>query len=177
MTSVLASPPQIPLRVPPEVWLRIFGTAADLQALLNCDDPLSSGLPRTLAKRYELQGLKESLRTKRSMVLVCKTWNELALEFLYQNILITKVDALVSCPQITPETRIDNTRQELSWLVDKAFGCPRRRRTLRSFRLQHARCSHAPTSKSFYSHALHSHVTIQRLLASPTTNIGHRVSR
>lgn len=96
MTSVLVSSPQIPPCVPPEVWLRIFGFATDLPALLNCDSPISSDLPRTLVKQYEFQGLKDSLRTKRSMVLVCKTWNELALEFLYQSILITKVDTLVS---------------------------------------------------------------------------------
>lgn len=96
MTSVFASPPHIPPRVPPEVWLRIFGLATDLGAPLNCDSPISSDLPHTLVRQHELQELKDSLRTKRSIILVCRTWNELALEFLYQNILITKVDGLVS---------------------------------------------------------------------------------
>lgn len=96
MTLVFASPPHIPPRVPPEVWLRIFGLATDLETPLNCDSPISSDLPRSLVKQRELQELKDSLRTKRSMVLVCRTWNKLALEFLYQSILISKVDSLVS---------------------------------------------------------------------------------
>ncbi|KAN0080200.1 hypothetical protein V8E55_009766 [Tylopilus felleus] len=95
MTSVSTTPLQIPPRVPPEVWLRIFGHATDLEALLNCD-ALISDMPRMLAKQCELQRIKQSLRTKRSLALVCRTWNELALEFLYQSIFITKMDTLVS---------------------------------------------------------------------------------
>ncbi|KAH0834118.1 hypothetical protein J3R83DRAFT_11406 [Lanmaoa asiatica] len=96
MTTAFASSQQIPPRVPPEVWLRIFGLATDLDDFLNRDGPISPDLPCTLVKQHELRGLKHSLRTKRSMTLVCRTWNELALEFLYQSILITKVDTLVS---------------------------------------------------------------------------------
>lgn len=96
MTSVFTSPLQIPPRVPPEVWLRIFGLATDLEDLLKCDASTTSYLPRMLVRQNELQRLRDSLRTKRSMALVCRTWNELALEFFYQSILITKVDTLVS---------------------------------------------------------------------------------
>ncbi|KAF8549391.1 hypothetical protein OG21DRAFT_1488559 [Imleria badia] len=96
MTSVSTSVLQIPQWVPPEVWLRIFGIATDFEATLNCDIPISSDLPRMLVKQHELHRLRHSLRTKRCMALVCRTWNELALEFLYQSIRITKVDTLVS---------------------------------------------------------------------------------
>lgn len=96
MTPVFASFPQIPPRVPPEVWLSIFALATDLDTLLNCDSSISSDLPRSLVKQCELQRLKNSLCAKRSIALVCRTWNELALEFLYQSILITKVDNLLS---------------------------------------------------------------------------------
>lgn len=95
MTPISApDPPQIPPQVPPEIWLRIFAIATDLDSLLNCDSSFSSDLPRTLVKQHELQPLKNSLCIKRSITLVCRTWNELALEFLYQCILITKVENL-----------------------------------------------------------------------------------
>lgn len=96
MISVLISSLQTPQRVPPEVWLRIFDLATDIESLLNCDTLASSDLPRMLVKQRELKRLKDSLHTKRSMALVCRTWNELALGFLYQSILISKVDTLIS---------------------------------------------------------------------------------
>lgn len=96
MTSVFASSYQIPPRVPPEVWLKIFSHATDLGTLLNRDTSISSDLPRGLVRQHELQCLKNSLRAKRSIALVCRTWNALALGFLYQDILIMKVDNLLS---------------------------------------------------------------------------------
>ncbi|KAG9310905.1 hypothetical protein JVU11DRAFT_8764 [Chiua virens] len=96
LVSRSLTPTQSPPRVPPEVWLRIFDQATNLDAPLECSDPISSDLPRALVKQHELRGFKESLRTKRRLAIVCRTWNELALEFLYQSILITEVHALVS---------------------------------------------------------------------------------
>lgn len=115
MTSVSTTPLQIPPRVPPEVWLRIFGHATDLEALLNCD-ALISDMPRMLAKQCELQRIKQSLRTKRSLALVCRTWNELALEFLYQSIFITKMDTLVSLHEsIQRHALTAQGRNRLGW--------------------------------------------------------------
>ncbi|KAF9238475.1 hypothetical protein BU15DRAFT_47555 [Melanogaster broomeanus] len=83
-------------RMPPELWLRVFDLATDVHGLLNYDDPISSDLPRALVKQREQQLLRDSLRTKRNIVLVCRYWNELAVEFLYQSVLITRVDTLAS---------------------------------------------------------------------------------
>ncbi|KAF9221779.1 hypothetical protein BS17DRAFT_243219 [Gyrodon lividus] len=83
-------------RMPPELWIRVFDLATDVRGLLNCDSPISSDLPRALVKQREKQLLKDSLHTKRNIVLVCRTWNELAAEFLYQSILITRVHTLGS---------------------------------------------------------------------------------
>ncbi|KAI6115534.1 hypothetical protein EDD17DRAFT_1564850 [Pisolithus thermaeus] len=80
--------------VPPEIWLKIFHFATDAPGLLDCG-PSQSDLPPVLVREQELQLLRESLITKRSLVLVCKTWSELAIEFLYQSILITRVRALI----------------------------------------------------------------------------------
>ncbi|KAG6377749.1 hypothetical protein JVT61DRAFT_14522 [Boletus reticuloceps] len=116
MTSVFTSPLQTPPRVPPEVWLRIFCLAADLEDLLNCDNLLYPDFPRMLVKQYELQRLKDSLRTKRSVALVCRTWNELALEILYQSILITRVDTLASLHEtLQRHTLIAQGKNRLGW--------------------------------------------------------------
>ncbi|KAI6039417.1 hypothetical protein EDC04DRAFT_1724460 [Pisolithus marmoratus] len=81
--------------VPPEIWLKIFHFATDAPGLLDCSAS-QSDLPPALAREQELKLLKDSLITKRSLVLVCKAWGELATEFLYQSVLITRVQALFS---------------------------------------------------------------------------------
>lgn len=80
--------------VPPEIWLKIFHFATDTPGILDCG-PSQSDLPPVLAREQELQLLRDSLITKRSLALVCRSWGELATEFLYQSILITRVRALL----------------------------------------------------------------------------------
>lgn len=81
--------------LPPEIWLKIFHFATDTPRLLDCS-PSQSDLPTVLAREQELQLLRESLVTKLRLVLVCKTWGELATEFLYQSVLVTRVQSLLT---------------------------------------------------------------------------------
>ncbi|KAL4070211.1 hypothetical protein V8B97DRAFT_1871745 [Scleroderma yunnanense] len=80
-------------RIPPELWRKIFELATYTPGLLNCS-PSRSDLPSAIAAQQEVRLLVESLATKRSLVQVCKTWDILATEFLYQSVLITRVETL-----------------------------------------------------------------------------------
>ncbi|KAG0701007.1 hypothetical protein DFH29DRAFT_982875 [Suillus ampliporus] len=92
MTSVIsnASTARNLPRFPPELWLTIFSLATNVPGLLSCDGPTPSDLPRPIVKEHEQRLLKESLITKRNIILVCRTWHALATEFLYRSVLITR---------------------------------------------------------------------------------------
>ncbi|KAG2125759.1 hypothetical protein DEU56DRAFT_824254 [Suillus clintonianus] len=81
---------------PPELWLKIFSLATDVPGLLSCDGPTPSDLPLSLVKEHEHGLLKESLITKRNIVLVSRTWHALATEFLYRSVLVTHPATLSS---------------------------------------------------------------------------------
>lgn len=81
---------------PPELWITIFSLATDIPGLLSYDGPNPSDIPRPLVKEHEHKLLKESLITKRNIILVCKTWNALATNFLYQSVLVTRPATLSS---------------------------------------------------------------------------------
>ncbi|KAG1761784.1 hypothetical protein EDD22DRAFT_894638 [Suillus occidentalis] len=81
---------------PPELWITIFSLATDVPGLLSYDGPTSSDLPRSLVKEHEHKLLKESLITKRNIILVCRTWHVLATKFLYQSVLVTRPTTLSS---------------------------------------------------------------------------------
>ncbi|KIJ18349.1 hypothetical protein PAXINDRAFT_161720 [Paxillus involutus ATCC 200175] len=116
MSSTSAPHSQNMSQMPPELWLRVFDLATDVHDLLNCDTPVSSDLPRALVKQRELQLLKHSLRTKRNIVLVCRTWNELAEEFLYQSVLVTRVHDLVPLHEsLQARTSAASGRVRLGW--------------------------------------------------------------
>ncbi|KAH7912054.1 hypothetical protein BJ138DRAFT_1134967 [Hygrophoropsis aurantiaca] len=83
-------------RFPPELWLKIFGLATSVPGLMNCNDVSQSDLPHTILKKKEQDLLKKSLVTKRNLVQVCRTWHDMAVEFLYQSIIISRVNALSS---------------------------------------------------------------------------------
>lgn len=95
--SVSPSLPLLPMtstsRIPPELWRRIFELATHSPGLLDCN-PSRSDLPSALVKQQELHRLKESLSTKQNLVRVCKDWDALATEFLYQSILVTRLEVL-----------------------------------------------------------------------------------
>jgi len=80
--------------LPPEILLTIFDLATNVPGLLNCDGPARTDLPRTLVKAQEQRQWKESLITKRNIIIACKTWRALATEFLYQSVLVTRVATL-----------------------------------------------------------------------------------
>jgi len=94
-TSNLSSARSLP-RFPPELWLTIFRLATDVPSLLSCDGPSPSDLPRPLVKEREQRLLKVSFITKKNIILVCKTWNTLAIEFLYQSVIVTRAATLSS---------------------------------------------------------------------------------
>ncbi|KAH7922493.1 hypothetical protein BV22DRAFT_1017168 [Leucogyrophana mollusca] len=83
-------------RFPPELWLKIFALATNVPGLLSYRDPSQSDLPHTLTKQREHDLLKKSLVTKRSLVRVCRAWHDLAIEFLYQSVIIARVETLSS---------------------------------------------------------------------------------
>ncbi|KIK98371.1 hypothetical protein PAXRUDRAFT_9581 [Paxillus rubicundulus Ve08.2h10] len=103
-------------QMPPELWLRVFDLATDVHDLLRCDAQVSSDLPRALVKQHEQQLLKHSLHTKRSIVLVCRTWSELAAEFLYQSVLVTRVHDLASLHEsLQRHASLPSGRVRLGW--------------------------------------------------------------
>ena len=81
--------------IPPELWLRIFrivATAPASHKLYEIDYSPFYGLSendRTVLKDAHWQ----RTRVKYTLILVCKKWRELALEFLYEDIL----EGLVVC--------------------------------------------------------------------------------
>jgi len=91
--SSASSPMDSMSRIPPELWRRIFELATHSPGLLDCS-PSRSDLPSALVKQQELQRLEESLATRRNLVHVCKAWDILAAEFLYQSILVARVEVL-----------------------------------------------------------------------------------
>lgn len=98
MTSAISngSNARNPPPFPPEIWITIFSLATDVPGLLSYDGSTSSDLPRPLVKEYEHKLLKESLITKRNIILVCRTWHVLATKFLYQSVLVTRPATLSS---------------------------------------------------------------------------------
>lgn len=90
--STARNPPPFP----PELWITIFSLATDVPGLLSYDGPTSSDLPGPLVKEHEHKLLKESLITKRNIILVCRTWHVLATKFLYQSVLVTRPATLSS---------------------------------------------------------------------------------
>lgn len=90
--STARNPPPFP----PELWITIFSLATDVPGLLSYDGPTSSDLPRPLVKEHEHKLLKESLITKRNIILVSRTWHVLATKFLYQSVLVTRPATLSS---------------------------------------------------------------------------------
>ncbi|KAG2135367.1 uncharacterized protein EDB93DRAFT_1242550 [Suillus bovinus] len=81
---------------PPELWITIFNLATDIPGLLSYDGPTPFDLPRPLVKEHEHRLLKESLITKRNIILVCKTWHTLAINILYRSVLVTRPATLSS---------------------------------------------------------------------------------
>ncbi|KAG1750450.1 uncharacterized protein EDB91DRAFT_1046057 [Suillus paluster] len=98
MTSVIsnASTTRNFPRFPPELWLSIFSLATNVPGLLSCDGPTPSDLPRPIVKENEQRLLRESLITKRNIILVCRTWHALATELLYRSVLVTRPATLSS---------------------------------------------------------------------------------
>lgn len=90
--STVHNPPPFP----PELWITIFSLATDAPGLLSYDGPTLSDLPRPLVKEHEHKLLKESLITKRNIILVCRTWHALATKFLYKSVLVTRPATLSS---------------------------------------------------------------------------------
>ncbi|KAG2078605.1 hypothetical protein BDR04DRAFT_1124365 [Suillus decipiens] len=90
--STVHNPPPFP----PELWITIFSLATDTPGLLSYDGSTLSDLPRPLVKEHEHKLLKESLITKRNIILVCRTWHTLAIKFLYRSVLVTHPATLSS---------------------------------------------------------------------------------
>ncbi|EGN92656.1 hypothetical protein SERLA73DRAFT_172751 [Serpula lacrymans var. lacrymans S7.3] len=106
-------------RFPPELWLRIFDLATGVAGLLDYNGEGSSDLPLSIVKQTQLKQLKKSLVEKRSLVQVCKSWHELASEYLYQSVIITRVRTLESlCSALEKsekDTSISALRRPLGW--------------------------------------------------------------
>ena len=83
--------------LPPELWLRIFELATYVPGLLETDipDPFDMDPPSILHlhQEYDRKLFKYSMVTKRSIVLVCRTWYSLALPLLYQVLYIPSRDS------------------------------------------------------------------------------------
>ncbi|EFI28462.1 hypothetical protein CC1G_13995 [Coprinopsis cinerea okayama7 len=84
--------------LPPEIWLSILREAtAEAEPLR---PPLhtvfirnwSRGRPTKTARRRR----KQSMTTKRNVVLVCKAWHSLALPFLYERLFLTRREQIIS---------------------------------------------------------------------------------
>ncbi len=73
---------------PPEVWLRIHRWATFVPNAFDKDVPDPFSYPAPLSQDEIQDQMRRSLKTKRSLVLVCKLWNELSTRFLYEAVYI-----------------------------------------------------------------------------------------
>ncbi|EPQ56914.1 hypothetical protein GLOTRDRAFT_137395 [Gloeophyllum trabeum ATCC 11539] len=73
--------------LPPELWIEIFEFATYVPGAVQSQsyNPFETIVP--LPQLEELRSLKIAYRTKRSLVLVCKRWRELATPILYRIVL------------------------------------------------------------------------------------------
>lgn len=74
----------------------IFSLATDAPGLLSYDGSTLLDLPRPLVKEHEHKLLKESLITKRSIILVCRKWHALVTKFFYRSVLVARPAATLS---------------------------------------------------------------------------------
>lgn len=96
---IFPQPPQVPIMalaqpvstiLPPEIWLHVFRWAT-----------LSISTPSLFATTYHPfqarinQGLDEALRVKAAITRVCKLWNQLGLDFLYEDLLLLRSNAKI----------------------------------------------------------------------------------
>ncbi|EPQ56920.1 hypothetical protein GLOTRDRAFT_137399 [Gloeophyllum trabeum ATCC 11539] len=81
--------------LPPELWIEIFEFATYVPGALQSQsyNPFETVVP--LPQLEELRSLKIAYRTKRSLVLVCKRWRDLALPILYRVVLADGTKALL----------------------------------------------------------------------------------
>jgi hypothetical protein len=89
MTSFASS------RIPPEIWLEIFDYATGcVPRLLDIDvpDPLECPSDMPFTDYYDLDLVRLSLRTKLSLVLVCRSWHNIAIDLLHQVLLFDSLD-------------------------------------------------------------------------------------
>ncbi len=70
--------------LPPEIWLRIHRWATFVPNAFDKDVPDPFSYPPPLSQDEIQDEMRRSLKTKRSLVLVCKLWNELYTRFLYE---------------------------------------------------------------------------------------------
>ncbi|KLO19689.1 hypothetical protein SCHPADRAFT_935178 [Schizopora paradoxa] len=74
--------------LPPEIWLRILRWATLVPNALDTDAPDPFAYPPVPSSELMQEEIRRSLRTKRSLVLVCKLWHELSIAFLYEVIYV-----------------------------------------------------------------------------------------
>ncbi len=85
--------------LPPEVWLRIHRWATFVPNAFDKDVPDPFSYPPPLSQDEIQDQMRRSLKTKRSLVLVCKLWNELSTRFLYEAVYVglTKTVLILAC--------------------------------------------------------------------------------
>ncbi|KAI0314782.1 hypothetical protein OF83DRAFT_412127 [Amylostereum chailletii] len=96
--------------LPPELWIRIFELAS-VPGILDIDvphpfPPPVLGPPK---HHYDLEALKRSLQTRRSITLVCQAWYTMALEMLYQVVFLSgaKASSIENSVQCFRRTLVD----------------------------------------------------------------------
>ncbi|KAI6046749.1 hypothetical protein EDC04DRAFT_2887605 [Pisolithus marmoratus] len=87
---------QLRMRVPPEVWDRIFEIATHVPYTLTPEIFERSTLIGTDYNKQYHPVLKAALVTKRTLVLVCKQWWHLAIRYLYRAIFIDEIRHILS---------------------------------------------------------------------------------
>lgn len=74
--------------LPPEVWLRVLRWATFVPNALDVDAPNPFSYPPPLNQTNIQGAIRQSLRTKRALVRVCRQWKELSTRFLYEAVYI-----------------------------------------------------------------------------------------
>jgi hypothetical protein len=91
---------QVPILqgLPPEIWRFIFRLSTAIEPFILDTSPIPPLTNEMRAFKYDFDNSMgaHALRTKRTLILVCKTWRHLALEYLYEFIWIWKPDELFS---------------------------------------------------------------------------------
>ncbi|KAL5490654.1 hypothetical protein ACEPAI_5488 [Sanghuangporus weigelae] len=106
--------------LPDDVWLNIFDWASFVPNAFDTHAPDMFSYPGPCSQEQIQGGIRETLCTKRRIVLVCRTWNILATPFLYKAIPIvrkTTLEKILRTLSMTDENGVNTETWKGRWTM------------------------------------------------------------